>query len=174
MKLFVYGTLLSSQHRFSLLANINAKFIGNADILAKMYTINREWPFILLPSQQPNEKNTTVVTGEVYELPDKDIGRIDYIEGYNPKNPDNLFVRTTINTLNKQSVFVYVGGPHLLRSTIKKAPEFVRCDALKIEYGDWVAYRRMLAGYSRNKQQRIREKKILEHENNNRRCIFKT
>lgn len=149
MKLFVYGTLLSSQPRYRLLKNIKAKFIGCDDILAKMYTINREWPFILLPSQQlpTDEKNPTVVTGEIYELSDKDINRIDDIEGYNPERNDNLFNRLTTTTLNNREVFIYIGGKYLKDRLLANA-------AIRIEYGDWIAYRRMLIGYSKNTQQK--------------------
>jgi gamma-glutamylcyclotransferase (GGCT)/AIG2-like uncharacterized protein YtfP len=149
MKLFVYGTLLQTCTRFYTLQSLQAKFICKDEILAAMYTPNREWPFIVVA---PNI--FTVVTGEVYEIDDEKISTIDRIEGYRQQKnlTNNLFNRIEVTTLREHTVFTYVGG-HYLQKSIDHDSNLRR-----IDYGDWVTYIRMLEGYSRNTKKRQRNR----------------
>jgi len=153
MKLFVYGTLLPTCSRFSVLQQLEAKFIVKDEILASMFSTNKEWPFIIV---EPN--NFKVVTGEVYELDDEKIVNIDRIEGYQKGRLDNLFERIEVTTIHaNHKVVVYVGGQYL-QNSVKNDP-----DTRRIEYGDWIAYIRMLEGYSRNtKEQQRRRQAFLD------------
>jgi len=117
---FVYGSLLSDLGNNGLLKNINAQFICNDQVHAKLFTHHWGWPFIEL-----SESGT--VKGEIYKVQNNRMYRLDSLEGYQEEYPENsLFIRRKIMTIGSKEVFIYEGGRCLLTR-----------EAYHIEDGDW-------------------------------------
>ena len=119
--MFVYGSLLKGLGNHRLLQRIDADFIAEDSISAKLYTQHWGWPFIKL------NNNGSTVKGEVYSVLKSRVKEVDGLEGYRESNPENsLFIRHKIITNNNREVFIYEGGNHLLPS-----------NSTSVEHGDW-------------------------------------
>ena len=92
MKLFVYGTLLRGLERESVLSN--SKFLGTVVVRAKMYDLGR-YPGIIEGEGQ--------VIGEVYEIDQITLKKLDEVEGYFPDNPlGSEYIRKEVEILSTE------------------------------------------------------------------------
>lgn len=92
MKLFVYGTLLRGLERESVLSS--SRFLGTVVVQANLYDIG-SYPGIIDGEGQ--------VIGEVYEIDQATLQRLDDIEGYNRKNPEGSeYVRKEVKILTTE------------------------------------------------------------------------
>jgi len=83
MKVFVYGTLLKGMERASTL--INSIYLGPAIIKGEIFDLGN-YPGI--------KKGDNTVIGELYEVDNKTIELLDYIEGYNKhEKSSSLYIR---------------------------------------------------------------------------------
>lgn len=121
---FVYGSLRQGFGNHGLLAENNAKFIGNSTIRARLYTEHWGWPFIKF-----SWSNKERVVGEVYEVDRPCMNRLDQLEGYSYNRSHNLFNRKRATTDKGQIVWIYEGGESLLQRT--------SISAVHIKSGDW-------------------------------------
>lgn len=76
MKLFVYGTLLKGLERESVLAE--SKYLGTVVIQARMFNLGN-YPGIIDGEGQ--------VIGEIYEIDQPTLNKLDQVEGYFPDEP---------------------------------------------------------------------------------------
>lgn len=99
MLVFVYGTLKRGFYNYEFLANSN--FIGTAITKNKYPMINAEgyFPYLI------NDKNIGKhIKGEVFEINDVTLNKLDVLEGY----PD-LYIRDNIEvTINNNTIKVIV------------------------------------------------------------------
>jgi len=83
MKVFVYGTLLKGLQRERALSR--SEFIGSAYIKGELYDLGR------FPALKEGEEK---VYGELYEINEQTLFRLDQIEAYDPDNhQDSLYLR---------------------------------------------------------------------------------
>lgn len=119
MKVFVYGTLRSGYGNNVLLHN--ATFLGEATTNGVMYSMGYI-PFVSLTTQEGT------VHGEVYEINEDILRRLDQLEGYNIHQPDRSFYnRSLVNTLPYGEAFIYHIDTH-------------DSERNKIPSGDWRVY----------------------------------
>ena len=76
MKLFVYGTLLKGLERASILSE--SRYLGTVVIQARMYDLG-SYPGIIDGEGQ--------VIGEIYEIDQVTLNKLDKVEGYIPDEP---------------------------------------------------------------------------------------
>ena len=116
---FVYGTLrrgsgaLAMPERFP-----GSKFIADAEVSGQLYDLGA------YPGLRLDESNTSV-TGEVYEVDDETLKRLDEFEA-------------SSNYLRKQ-VVISLGGRRKTCWTYEPDPEFYSLRTL-ITSGDWIEY----------------------------------
>ena len=123
VKVFVYGTLRQGFGNHRLLEHPDVKFICKDSIRARMYTSHWGYPYIVF-----SQSNRDRVVGEVYEVHYGLVkSSLDRLEGYSPRNKNNLYNRKKALTSNKHTVYVYECGPYMRSS---------HCDW--ITHGDWV------------------------------------
>lgn len=92
MKLFVYGTLLRGLERESVLSG--SRFLGTVVVRAKLYDLG-SYPGIIDGEGQ--------VIGEVYEIDQATLKRLDDIEGYKCNNPaGSEYVRKEVKILTTE------------------------------------------------------------------------
>lgn len=92
MRLFVYGTLLRGLERESVL--LNSRFLGTVVVQAKMYDLG-SYPGIIEGDGQ--------VIGEVYEIDQVTLKKLDKIEGYFPNNPTGSeYIRKEVRILTTE------------------------------------------------------------------------
>jgi gamma-glutamylaminecyclotransferase len=82
MKIFVYGTLKKGFNNNYLLKD--AKFVEESSFCGKMYYYG-SFPYV-------NLNETGEVKGEIYEINDKILGKLDILEGY-----PGFYNRTKVN-----------------------------------------------------------------------------
>lgn len=102
MKLFVYGTLKSTEYNNTLLKDLGAEFLGSAVTYEKypLFELNDPFPYL-----QDDFCSGEQVIGEVFEVDNKYIDKLDEYEGA----PDLYYRDTIVVNLNKrmQEVVVY-------------------------------------------------------------------
>lgn len=103
---FVYGTLKRGFSNHYLLEK--STFIGEGVTEENMIMYERGIPFL-----NDEEKGITQIHGEVYEVTDRTLDKLDLLEGYNKNFPDNSFYKRKIKSiiLNnnvKLNCFVYI------------------------------------------------------------------
>jgi gamma-glutamylcyclotransferase (GGCT)/AIG2-like uncharacterized protein YtfP len=119
-KVFVYGTLRKGFGNHALLENSGVKYICDASIRAKMYTIHWGYPFIVLSNSRSDR-----VIGEIYDVDYKTFQRLDQLEGYRPGVNDGLYTRKhatasgPIPSFVKHRVWVYEAGMYQQKSNGK-------------------------------------------------------
>lgn len=86
MKLFVYGTLKRGYGNHRLM--YGAEYLGNGFI--KDFVVH---DFGRCPGIRPSEGG--VVHGELFEVPDDILPRLDRLEGHYPDNPERSLYRRT-------------------------------------------------------------------------------
>ena len=122
-KVFVYGSLLSGLGNHVLLRD--SKLVGNAITPPEFVMVDLgSFPGVL----HVIEGGSTVI-GEVYEVDDTTMTRLDRLEGYNENHPsDGLYNRMEIPT-EFGDAFIYTFNNRFGRSVINP-----------IENGDWRTY----------------------------------
>lgn len=125
-KVFVYGTLLRGCGNHDLLKGQD--FLGAAKT-------NPEFIFVHVGGFPGLvEGGETIILGEVYEVDDDCLRRLDSLEGCNPNNPDRgMYGRLLITLEDGQEVTTYrynVGGPSW---SSQRSVE----DYEEIKSGDW-------------------------------------
>jgi gamma-glutamylcyclotransferase (GGCT)/AIG2-like uncharacterized protein YtfP len=116
-RVFTYGTLLRGEPNHRLLAT--SKFIGEATTKAEYTMVDcGYYPAIL-------EGGKTAVKGEVFEVDERTLERLDYLEGV-----PSLYIRKTITLDDGTEAEVYI----LNSSRTETA------DLTEIESGDWLDY----------------------------------
>lgn len=93
---FVYGTLRQGKGNHKLLVNSN--FVGKAKTVNKYEMTASGIPFV-----DPN-KETSNIVGEVYEVNDETLDRLDMLEGYSPEDHNgSWYKRTPVKVKLEQS-----------------------------------------------------------------------
>ncbi len=120
MKVFVYGTLRKGYNNNYLLRDAN--FLGEAQVKATMYSMGYI-PYVSL------NNDTNTVHGEVYEINEDILRRLDQLEGYYPSQPNTSFYnRSLVKTVDGHEAYIY----HIEYKEEKKEYE--------VAGGDWRTY----------------------------------
>jgi gamma-glutamylcyclotransferase (GGCT)/AIG2-like uncharacterized protein YtfP/cation transport regulator ChaC len=120
MLVFVYGTLRKHERNHYLLDT--AKLIAEqAWTYGEMYDTGLNYPMVKPSSSKK-------VYGEVYEINQEQLEKLDVLEGYQPEGKDNLYERVT------QSVYTDLGS---LEAYIYVSEKFC---SISIPFGDWKIY----------------------------------
>jgi gamma-glutamylcyclotransferase (GGCT)/AIG2-like uncharacterized protein YtfP len=122
-KVFVYGSLLSGMGNSGLLSN--SKMLGTTISPENFAMVDLGYfPGVIIDETHPGK-----VMGEVYEVDDDTLKRLDSLEGYRAQDPKSgLYDRMTINTEIGEA-YIYIYNNKYGRSN----PNF-------IENGDWKTY----------------------------------
>ena len=92
MKLFVYGTLLKGLERESVLSE--SRYLGTVVIQARMYDLG-SYPGIIDGEGQ--------VIGEIYEIDQDTLNKLDKVEGYIPDKPKcSKYIRKEVNIVSTE------------------------------------------------------------------------
>jgi len=118
-KVFVYGSLLSEMGNHSLLGNSEKLGDSKSPTGFKMVDLG------YFPGVIKSEDGVGVVVGEVYEVDDDTMRRLDRLEGYNSINPQNGFYNRIEIDTDFGKAFMY---------TVNHG--FIRGDKF-VENGDW-------------------------------------
>ena len=117
-KVFVYGTLKRGYGNNHLLAD--AKFIGTGETVALCRLFDAGFPVLRQRSKRPGAWNAPV-TGEVYEVNDAELARLDSLE-----SEGRMYHRREkkIRMANGEVIkaFVYVGSAEFWRERIPLYP----------------------------------------------------
>ena len=120
MKAFVYGTLKRKESNHGLLTD--AKFIGRAKTADSNYFMchNGSYPYVC--------NGDSRVVGELFEIDDNQLKRMDYLEGV-PTHYER-FEREFLCNGKKETAYVYMRiDPNIMESHyIKEAPRNMRGD----------------------------------------------
>lgn len=122
---FVYGTLRMNEVNHYLLQE--AEFVAEGCwTTGKLYDTGLGYPVIV---QDRQEK----IIGELYQVSDAELEKLDILEGYSVHGQSNMYERIT-QTINTESetykAYVYVNSSLLVS------------EEQKIDSGDWMEYRR--------------------------------
>jgi gamma-glutamylcyclotransferase (GGCT)/AIG2-like uncharacterized protein YtfP len=109
---FVYGTLKTGFHNHYLLSS--AKFIGKAVTKERGTLLEKGIPFF------NDEKKTSLIHGEIFEVNENTLSRLDMLEGYDSDYPNRSWYQRKIKEFdllddNNQfldviSAYVYVNN----------------------------------------------------------------
>lgn len=94
---FVYGSLLRGLHNHHVISSPSTRLIGKARTSQCYYMIaySSHYPFLLLnPLREGHIAQQAV--GEVYEVDDRTLARLDELEGYTPGGDNNEYSRREI------------------------------------------------------------------------------
>lgn len=107
-KVFVYGSLLSGMGNNALLKD--AKFLGKATTTPGFQMLDIGW----FPGVVEDPSGITI-HGEVYEVSDETLARLDRLEGFRVCDPENgLYNRKNIETSFGEAI-IYIYNNHLGR-----------------------------------------------------------
>lgn len=98
MNVFVYGTLLSG--------NGNNRLLSGSALVGKRTLTG--FDMVTLGGFPAIEPGAGTVVGEVYEINEETLDRLDGLEGYTEGGNHNLYERETITTDDGITAFVYV------------------------------------------------------------------
>ncbi|MFA9560111.1 gamma-glutamylcyclotransferase [Evansella sp. AB-rgal1] len=126
-RVFVYGTLRKHEYNHSLLED-SKLLISQASINGTLYDTGMGYPMI-------TDQEIGVTYGEVYEINEKVLEKLDELEGYDESRKENLYIRKKKEIYTDEGVleaFVYVmntSNQHMLKK--------------RIASGDWKLYQWM-------------------------------
>lgn len=125
-KLFVYGTLREGGcNGFYLNGSIS--IFKQCWIDGSLYDTGNGYPALV------KDKSANHVFGELYDVTAAQLKKVDQLEGYVEKDPDNLYERAYVTVINdkgeKDEAFTYFGGKRLIDSDDR------------ITTGDWNVHR---------------------------------
>ena len=115
---FVYGTLRRGSARAMSITFPNAKFIADAKVSGSLYDLG-PYPGLLL------NESTSLVFGEVYEVDDETLNRLDDFEAS--------------SNYRRKQVEIFLGTDSRTGWTYEPNPEFYSLHTL-ITSGDWIDY----------------------------------
>jgi gamma-glutamylcyclotransferase (GGCT)/AIG2-like uncharacterized protein YtfP len=115
---FVYGTLRRGSARAMSVRFPNSKFVADAKVSGRLFDLGA-YPGLLL------NESSSLVTGEVYEVDDEILNRLDDFE-------------SSSHYLRKQ-VEISLGADRRIGWTYEPNPEFYSPRTL-ITSGDWIQY----------------------------------
>jgi gamma-glutamylcyclotransferase (GGCT)/AIG2-like uncharacterized protein YtfP len=120
-KVFVYGSLLSGLGNHGLLED--ATFLGKTKTPRGFAMLDLGW----FPGVIHSDVHEAPVLGEVYEVDDDTLKRLDRLEGYRHEEPDSgLYNKATIETEFGEAI-IYIYNNHYGRGNI-------------VSDGDWRSY----------------------------------
>lgn len=100
MRVFVYGTLKQGHYNHSVMERAMGEFISEDSIADGMFTM---WDLGAYPALELSSlAHTSVIHGEVYEVPEEGIPVLDRLEGY-----PNLYNRMEVELLSGETALVY-------------------------------------------------------------------
>lgn len=107
-KVFVYGSLLSGMGNNGLLRS--SKYLGKATTSPEFQMLDIGWfPGVV------EDPSGIAIHGEVYEVSDETLARLDRLEGFRSHDPENgLYNRKTIETPFGEAI-IYIYNNHLSR-----------------------------------------------------------
>lgn len=126
MKLFVYGTLCWGESNHHVLKEAT-RYSERASILAVMYDTGCGYPAVEL-------SESSIVIGEVYEVPDQLWPALDELEGYRGNSQTDLY--------NKVIVNAQMGSEEIETVVYTICDE--RMKKKIISSGDWIEYRKTI------------------------------
>lgn len=100
--IFVYGSLKQNFHNHSLMENIRATFIGNCCTVFPIYdmiSMNDSYPAVI--------NGNFYISGELYEINEKDIEKLDNLEGY-PNFYDRILTKVVLENGLIYCPFLYI------------------------------------------------------------------
>lgn len=100
--IFVYGSLKQNFHNHSLMENISATFIGNCCTVFPIYdmiSMNDSYPAVI--------NGNFYISGELYEINEKDIEKLDSLEGY-PNFYDRILTKVVLDNGLIYYPFLYI------------------------------------------------------------------
>lgn len=100
--IFVYGSLKQGFHNHSLMKNIRATFIGNCCTVFPIYdmiSMNDSYPAVI--------NGNFYISGELYEINEKDIEKLDNLEGY-PNFYDRILTKVVLENGLIYYPFLYI------------------------------------------------------------------
>ena len=121
-KVFVYGSLLKGMGNSGLLKD--SKLLGKSEITGFTMLDLGWFPGIIL-----DKSTKTSVQGEVYEVTDETLNRLDHLEGYNPYNPESGLYNKIVVSTSFGNAVVYVYNTH----------GYTNSDHV-VSTGDWKSY----------------------------------
>ena len=105
MKVFVYGTLKKGFGNNSLMESAEAKFICETTTKKEYYLVSYGIPYVVKETKEyPRSirKMKGKIKGELYEIPEKNIGIIDDLEGH-----PNWYRRELVELENGEKAYLY-------------------------------------------------------------------
>ena len=142
MKVFVYGTLMQGFGNHRVMERAKGKFVS------KTYIRDKDIYFVSLGSFPAVVDGEGIVKGEIYEIPETKVDDwgtskypvhiLDSLEGYNPNNPNSMYLRRRIVAVTPTGKKIWVSYYHW---NGKVSPE------LKIKDGDWAKAVRKVRTY---------------------------
>ncbi|ASK63413.1 hypothetical protein CFK37_15230 [Virgibacillus phasianinus] len=121
-KLFVYGTLREDNRNHFYLKRVTVIW-KQCWVTGSLYDTGNGYPVLL------RKKENQPVYGELYDVSNEQLNKIDALEGYDETRQHNLYNREYITVVHhngdKTRALVYYGGESLIDS------------ADHIESGDW-------------------------------------
>ena len=101
MKLFIYGTLRSTEYNHPMINRPGVKFLGTDKIKAVRCTVFNSLPGI--------KEGNGEVEGEVYDCPDVVIASLDSFEGH-----PTMYERRPVTTISGNETFAYYPNPKFI------------------------------------------------------------
>ena len=131
-KIFVYGTLRKDMYNYHLYLKGHSQFVDYGYIKGSLYSIqNKVYP-AYLPSGQ------TLILGEIYEVDETTLARVDEMEGYHGTNSIH-------NEYNKELCDIFDGDGQKIDTLFVyvyniQNPQLVNTLEERIVSGDYVEY----------------------------------
>jgi len=101
MLMFIYGTLKRSERNHSVISGLNGKFITTTETVDKYPMVLEREPFPYL-FEEPGIGER--ISGEIFDIPEKHLNRLDQFEG----SPELYYRGTVVVTLNGENALVGV------------------------------------------------------------------
>jgi gamma-glutamylcyclotransferase (GGCT)/AIG2-like uncharacterized protein YtfP len=117
-RVFVYGTLMRNHHNHRILKENTSYFLGEARTVESYMMLYAGIPYVIkADAYYDDHMETHPVKGEVYEVDDVTLARLDRLEGYQAGREGNHYNREEIDVMLRygpDKAFIYFGGEHCL------------------------------------------------------------